>query len=169
MIEIWKDINGYNGIYKVSNLGRVKSLANKYNRKEIILKGFLRSGYVSVNLYKDRVVKNAFVHQLVAESFIDKNYKNKGLVCDHINNNRLDNHLSNLQIITIRENSSKNTRNSNNKTSKYPGVHYNKLAKKYRADIVINKRKVYLGYFDNEYNAHLAYQKKLSEIKNLQQ
>ena len=79
-IEIWKDIKGYEGYYKVSNLGNVKSLSrmvirsNGYPLKvnERILKvNTNRFGYNKVKLNKDGKTKNCFVHRLVATSFID--------------------------------------------------------------------------------------------------
>lgn len=71
MEEIWKDIKDYEGLYQVSNLGRVKSLSNIKSKREKLLKLTLRTnGYYMVILYKNtkRAAKN--VHRLVAETFI---------------------------------------------------------------------------------------------------
>jgi hypothetical protein len=112
MEEIWKDIDGYIGLYQVSNLGRIKSLARivnhsrsngTYIRTEKILKaGDNNNGYPSVSLHKDGKRKLYLVHRLVAIAFI-ANPENK---CDvnHINGIKSDNNLSNLEWNTRREN-----------------------------------------------------------------
>jgi hypothetical protein len=156
--EIWKDIPNYEGLYQVSNLGRVKSVKENNNRlKKPNSSG---RGYFSVILYKNNKHKTFLVHRLVAFAFL--NYKHTpGFVVDHINNNPLDNRLENLQVITIRENSSKDRKNC---SSKYTGVCFDKRDKLYNSSIRINGKKMHLGCFKNEYDAHLAYQKKLKEI-----
>lgn len=108
-IETWKDINGYEGLYKVSNYGRVKSLGNKPrypNRKDIILKQGKNSNYYwVVILYKDGLTRTKKVHRLVAEAFID-NPLNK-LVIDHyypVTKELCNNCLYNLRWVTMKEN-----------------------------------------------------------------
>lgn len=68
MTENWKAIVGYEGLYEVSDFGRVKSL--KYGKKKILIPGKISSGYLIVNLCKDGKVKHMLVHRLVAEAFI---------------------------------------------------------------------------------------------------
>lgn len=102
-MEIWKDIEGYEGKYQVSNLGNVKSL--NYNRtgKEKILKfKENRDNYLQVGLYKDGKEKAYYVHRLVAEVFIDK-VEGKDFV-DHIDGNRQNNVYTNLRYCTHKEN-----------------------------------------------------------------
>lgn len=73
--EIWKDIEGYENLYKISNLGRVKSL--NYNRtgKEKILKSRKDvGGYFRIGLFKERKQKCYKVHRLVAQAFLDNPY-----------------------------------------------------------------------------------------------
>ncbi|MEI2422111.1 NUMOD4 domain-containing protein, partial [Arthrospira platensis SPKY2] len=66
MKEIWKDIEGYEGVYHVSNLGRVKRVATGR-----VLNGMNSgSGYVQVGLYKQGVVSRKLIHRLVAQAFI---------------------------------------------------------------------------------------------------
>lgn len=96
--EIWKDINGYEGLYKVSNLGNIKRFNKSKNRKFNIN----RNGYVLVNLYKNGTSKNLSVHRLVAKSFIP-NPENKPQV-NHIDGNKLNNCISNLEWCTAKEN-----------------------------------------------------------------
>lgn len=167
--EIWKDIIGYEGIYQVSSLGRIKSLARRrfnhnsyYNSKEMILSHCKGStGYYQVGLCKNGKAKSLKVHKLVAMAFLGHIPCGYKLVIDHINDNPLDNRLENLQIITQRENVSKT---QGKYSSKYKGVSFCNKSGKWVAMIFFNKNKKYLGSFINEYEAHLAYQNKLKEI-----
>ena len=169
-MEIWKDIPDYEGIYQVSNLGNVKSLSRTFlrenkmliNWKERPLKPSMSSnGKLTVNLYKDKKGKLFQVHQLVAMAFL--NHKPNGLkwVVDHIDNNPINNKLENLQIITQRENSSKDVRKG---SSDYIGVSWISKRKKYQATIQIKGRSVNLGCYINEIDAHNAYQNKLKTL-----
>lgn len=101
--EIWKPIKNYEGLYEISNLGRVRSL--NYNRtgKEEILKNIeCENGYLIVNLAKFGKYKTFKVHRLVAEAFIP-NPENKPCI-DHINTIREDNRVENLRWVTHEEN-----------------------------------------------------------------
>lgn len=98
--EEWRTIKGYEGHYMVSNLGRVKSLKKN---KEIILKQRLcGAGYYVVNLCIDGKIKTHMVHRLVAISFLN-NVMQKSDV-NHINENKLDNRVVNLEWLTHEEN-----------------------------------------------------------------
>ena len=111
-IEIWKDVVGYEGIYQVSNLGRVKSLEKKFwsnkNNSFSINKEFIRKlsstrkGYLRVGLMKDLKQKPFLVHRLVAIAFIP-NLENKPEV-NHINGIKNDNRVENLEWVTTKEN-----------------------------------------------------------------
>lgn len=117
--EIWKDIKGYEGLYQVSNLGRIKSLERKsktkgnveYIKKEKVLKERFSHGYVSVILYKNGTKKNFRVHRLVAKAFL-VNPKNLPQI-NHINFNRSDNRIENLEWVTAKENIQHNFKNGN--------------------------------------------------------
>ena len=107
MTEIWKDIPGYEGLYQVSNLGRVKSLSRIVNyggrkRKttEKILKQNISRRYNSVQFQK--CGKTITVHRLVANAFIS-NPENKPQI-NHINGIRADNRAENLEWCTQSEN-----------------------------------------------------------------
>lgn len=167
--EIFKDIPNYEGLYQVSNLGRVKSLQRNVNHfkgglkvvKEKILKEDLsKVGYSCFRLSKNNKVKKFTVHQLMAITFLNHIPCGYDLVVDHINNIKTDNRLENLQIITQRQNSSKDK----NGTSKYTGVYWFKESKKWRCQIRIKGKLKDLGLFTDEYKAHLAYQEELKKI-----
>ena len=170
MKEIWKDIPNYEGLYQVSNLGRVKSLDRvvkyKDGRERFIL-GVIMSpvlsdnGYLLIRPSKKGVKKLFKVHQLVAMAFLNHKPDGHKLVVDHIDNDKLNNRLDNLQIITQRENTSKD---KYGKTSKYTGVSWHKQRNKWVARIVFNRAKEYLGSFTNEFDAHMAYSNRLKEI-----
>ena len=115
-MEEWKAIKGYEGLYEVSNLGRVKSLERKVKHpivrektiKEKILKYNIdNNGYLYVTLYKDGKSKSFKVHRLVAIAFIP-NPNNKPDI-DHINTNKKDNRIENLRWVTKEENMSNQT------------------------------------------------------------
>lgn len=109
-LEIWRDINGYEGYYMVSNLGRVKSLDRSVDTKGgvtrmsfgKILKPRKLFGYLKVHLSANGVSKHKFVHRLIAESFIEL-VKGKEFV-NHKNGVRDDNNISNLEWCTCSEN-----------------------------------------------------------------
>ena len=171
MKEIWKDIPDYEGMYQVSNLGRVKSLSRYtgngntgFISKEIILKQRLStSGYLYVALCKSCVGKKIMVHQLVAMAFLKHKPNGLEIVVDHINTIKTDNCLKNLQLITHRENISKD-KDEKKYSSKYIGVNWDKCIKKWRVRIQINGKRECLGYFKDEDKAGEVYSLKLKEI-----
>ena len=117
-MEVWKDIPGYEGLYQVSNLGRVKSLPRlRYNgntwylTKEIVRKPCIgEQGYERVTLSKDKVKKTHLVHRLVAIAFIP-NPENKPEV-NHIREfEKRNNCVDNLEWATSEENNNWGTHN----------------------------------------------------------
>lgn len=163
-MEIWKDIKDYEGKYLVSNYGNVKRINRNGNLPDVILNVSLynKSKYYTIKLYKNGIQKTKYIHHLVFDTFVGTE-RNRRLNIDHINNNPIDNRLENLQLITIRQNSSKDQK-KHNRTSKYIGVGWHSRDKKWTSRIVVDKRLMHLGYFDLEHDAHLAYQKALKEI-----
>lgn len=102
-MEIFKDIEGYEGLYQVSNLGRVKSLNYWRTKKERILKPrYNCSGYLHVTLCIDHIQKNHRIHRLVCNAFLT-NPDNKETI-NHINGIKSDNRLDNLEWATLSEN-----------------------------------------------------------------
>ena len=115
VMEIWKDIKGYESLYQVSNLGRVKRLKKQYTLyngltkrnnirtlEEKILKGTINKGYRRVVFTKNYEEKSFFVHRLVVENFIRPLQDNETI--DHIDCDKLNNRLENLDIVSIEEN-----------------------------------------------------------------
>lgn len=101
--EIWKPVVGYEGLYEVSNIGRVRTVGNNKTKKTKIRKQVVTNlGYKQVQLYKDGKQKLLYVHRIVAEAFI-LNADNKFCI-DHINTDRGDNRVENLRWCTQKEN-----------------------------------------------------------------
>ena len=104
----WKDVKGFEGLYVVSDCGKVKSLGNGNStnpnfRKERILKTtYSANGYEKVKLNKEGKRKHAHVHRLVAIAFLD-NPKNNPEV-NHKDGDKLNNNYSNLEWVTASEN-----------------------------------------------------------------
>lgn len=113
MEEVWKDVVGYEGLYKVSNLGRVKTLQKQVGRKEpekILTPSEIWTGYLRLGLRKNGKTKNTYVHRIVAQAFIP-NEEHKPII-NHINGDKKDNKATNLEWCTYGENS-----NSSKKTT----------------------------------------------------
>ena len=168
--EIWKDIPNYEGLYQVSNLGRVKSLDRKVkhsvtgllvNRKGKIIKNNKSSSYYRCVLSACNNRKTYLVHQLVAMAFLGHKIDGHKIVVDHIDNDKTNNNVKNLQLISSRLNSSKDIKN---KTSKYIGVCWHKRDEVWVSQIIINGKKHFLGAFNSEVEASNMYQSKLKTI-----
>lgn len=116
--ELWKDIKGFEGLYQVSNLGRIKSL-ERFRKgkndslvtvKEKILKPQItRNGYYLIGLFKNSIGKWYSVHRLVWLAFNGPIPEN--MQVNHINEIKTDNRLLNLNLMTAKENMNWGTRN----------------------------------------------------------
>lgn len=162
-IEVWKDIPKYEGLYQVSNLGNVRTLNYKRSRqpKNIKLQKN-KDGRLQLRLCKDGVrAVNTRVSQLEAMAFLNHIPCGHDIVVDHIDNDNTNNKLYNLQLITNRQNCSKDRKKG---TSKYTGVCWNKRSKRWIANIYINGEFNYLGGFKTELEAADAYQNKLETL-----
>jgi len=110
MIEVWKDIPNYEGLYQASNKGRIKSLSYRYHtgRRWFTKKGKIltfnnpsSNGYYMVCLSKNSVREYGTVHRFIGLAFLDLS---EGKVVNHIDGNKLNNHLTNLEACTNSEN-----------------------------------------------------------------
>lgn len=166
--EIWKDIPDFEGFYQASSLGRIRSIDRMVNvvtngenlkkpHKGKVLTPLLnQGGYYHVRLSKLGKIRIFLIHRLVLLTFTE----DSELMIDHKNGIRTDNRLSNLEYVSHRENVSRG-KMLKKWSSKYTGVSFRKQLKKWQAYISINKRKIHLGFFVSEYDAHLAYQSAL--------
>lgn len=106
--EIWKDVIGYEGLYQVSNLGNVKRIGSFRGVNKKYLNNYNLNpldngkGYLRVKLTKNNISKRYMLHRIIAEAFI-KNVDNKPFI-NHINSNRKDNRIENLEWCTQSEN-----------------------------------------------------------------
>lgn len=166
MMEEYRAVKGFEGFYEVSNLGNVKSLARKSSNgkqlKEKMLKPGINSrGYLTLVLHKDGNKKCHQVHQLVAMAFLNHTPNGYKTVIDHIDNYPLNNRVENLQLISHRENC---TKDKIGYSSKYVGVTWYKPTSKWRAQIKIDGKNKHIGLFSDELEASNAYQSRLKEI-----
>lgn len=146
MSEIWKDIIGYEGMYQISNLGRVKSLSRVIQKKsgstgiskEKIMASADNQGYRIIYLHKDAQKEKFTIHRLVATAFIC-NTENKTDI-NHINGIKSDNSIYNLEWVTKSENTlhayrtglKKSLKGSDNPMSKLTEVNVIDIKFKYR-------------------------------------
>ena len=158
MIEIYKDITGYEGLYQVSNLGNVKSIARATTKGGLLSQESTKSKeavYKRVSLSKNGVITRFLVHRLVAEAFIP-NYDNKPQV-NHIDNNTTNNSVTNLEWTTGSENmkhSEKQGRQDLVKIAAAKGrkeASYKKVIDKYTPLLNTNLNgRILLSFFKNE-------------------
>ena len=123
-IEYWRPISGYIDLYDVSNFGRVRSL--KYGKIRILKLFKPKDGYLQVQLWKNHNYKNYKVHRLVYEAF--NGPIPEGMQVNHINEDKTDNQLENLNLMTPKENCKWGTRNRR-QTEKVKGVFNTKLSR----------------------------------------
>jgi hypothetical protein len=138
--EIWRPIKGYEGLYEVSNLGRVRSLPNKTHKEVKYLKDHIdRFGYCKVVLFKDNKISNFQVHRLVAEAFIP-NPNNLSCV-NHKDECKNNNVWTNLEYCTVAYNNTYNGR------AKKSGEKHSKPVKQLTKDGIL------VTIWKNEYEA----------------
>jgi len=168
-MEIYKDIIGYEGYYQVSNLGNVRSLDRQVNHFKgglSLRKGFLLKQemtffcYFRVSLSKNKTKKRLSIHRLVAETFIP-NQHNKSEV-NHIDGNKTNNRLENLEWVTSRENIHHYHLSNGVKNV---GISYAKRMNRFQVKIYENKKRIYLGSYKTEQDALNKY----NEYKQLKQ
>ena len=112
MIEVWKEINGFYGLYAVSNMGRIKSFdrilsLNGYIKRlkgKILKQQIFRNGYCAVHLSKNNIKKMYSVHRLVAQEFIPTPQTSEKLEVNHKDGDKTNNNIDNLEWITHKKN-----------------------------------------------------------------
>ena len=146
MIE--KNITGFSK-YKVNSNGEITNI--KTGR---VLKQCLgTTGYLQVYIYNDfGLGKTKKVHKIVANTFLEEIAPTQEYVVDHIDGNKLNNNLYNLQIVTNRENTT-----PKNKKYKTGVSYYNGRSKPYRATYKIKNKSFHIGYYKTEDEAHNSY------------
>jgi hypothetical protein len=170
--EVWKDIQGYEGFYQISNKGRVKRLERltefwyrDYKKTkflpEIIKEQCLNGqGYPIVSLTNGDASKVARVHRLIAIHFIPnlENPENRKQV-NHKDKNRQNNSIENLEWVSPLENICHSRKERKKNTSKYIGVHWDKKRQKWRSDIRFLGKYLTIGSYDTEKEAYEARRK----------
>jgi hypothetical protein len=173
--EIWKPIPDYEGIYEISSWGRVKGMKRLvgYRRKgflklisEKILTNHISRGYEFVNLYKENKRDPRRINILVAMVFLEDYDNNK--VINHKDQKKLNNYYKNLECVYNRENVTFSV-NKNTTSSNYVGAYVSyktvngKSYKQIHSEIGILGKKIWLGSFKTEEEAHQAYLDALKE------
>lgn len=125
MEEIWKDIPDYEGFYKISNTGKIRSVDHKRKCFDsfYVMKGrelipsFGSSGYLQVGLSKLGKTKIFMIHRLVAKVFVENNDSKNNIAVNHIDGNKTNNYASNLEWVTYSENQKHAYKNGLNRWS----------------------------------------------------
>lgn len=131
--EKWKAIEGYDGLYEVSDLGRVRS---RYSGEWKVLKGGKNNkGYLNVILSKDGNIKYFLIHRLVAQAFIKNDDESKTQI-NHRNEIKSDNRVSNLEYCTASYN---NAYNGLRKRQYHPQPKRDKIRPLYNPELSIKE------------------------------
>lgn len=107
MEEKWKDIEGYEGLYQISSMGRVKSLKRNNTKGKVLKMPLDKDGYCQVTLSKNNIRKTMRVHKLVALAFVDGKTAEKNMV-NHKNEIKDDNRVENLEWCDAKYNTNYN-------------------------------------------------------------
>lgn len=153
--EIWKNIDGYEDSYMISNYGRVKSLerivickdhsAKKY--KEKIMKERYHNGYAIINLWKNGQMKRYYIHRLVAAHFVE-NPKEYNIV-NHIDGNKTNNYYENLEWCTAKHNI-QHAIDNNLLTINIDGILQKNIENRKKVVAIKNNRIVYKANYSKE-------------------
>jgi hypothetical protein len=157
---IWAEIPGYEK-YEVSTCGRVRSLNFQRSGKVKEMRARINGKYFAIKISKNGKAKIFYIHQLVAMAFLGHVPNGNSLEVDHIDNNKFNNRLENLQILTTRANI---TKSAAQKRDLPTGVTYDKARNMFRARIAINGKQKFLGRYKTAEEASEVYQKALKEI-----
>lgn len=168
MIEIWKPIDEFNGVFEVSNFGSVRRL--KSSRFHILTATKNHRGYLRVCMsFKNKTYARS-VHRLVAEAFISKE---KGMsIVNHIDGNKINNNYSNLEWTTQQKNHLHALSLESTQRCKYPRGAYQRIyrrkdgtiTKVWYAQIVFKNKKKKLGTFNSKREAQLAFKNSFENL-----
>lgn len=144
----WRWINGYEGLFVITNDLKVISLPRKGTLGgEIKPQLNIENGYYRVSLTKNNHRKKIMLHRLIAEHFITN--PNNYPKVDHINGIKTDNRIENLRWCSQAENTRfDNHKLRKNNTTGYRGISFDKRCNKYQLELNINGKQKYLGKFD---------------------
>lgn len=107
MQEVWKEIEGFESRFKISNFGNIISINGRFKGEKLLTPGIGKEGYYMTSLRKPGTVRHVRVHTLVAETFIpipDFLIDNPQRCVNHKDGNKLNNHISNLEWVTLADN-----------------------------------------------------------------
>ena len=169
-MENWKDVVGFEGLYEVSDFGNVRYVERSYYsgrnysvkkhiKPDLLKKRINKYGYYDVTLRKGKKRRPHEVHRLVSRAFIRES--NKGEVVNHLDLNKLNNNISNLEITTVRGNVNHYYKSTDMKC-KSRGVRRQGIG--FVSQITINKTRHYLGYFHSESIASTYYEQALDSF-----
>jgi len=157
--ECWKSIKNYEGLYDVSNFGNVRSVKRAGTKGGVLTPALSSSKYLCVVLSKNNNPKTVNIHTLVWDHFGNKNRNSRAECVDHIDNNKLNNCIKNLQILSQRDNLSKYY----SKIGKLNGATFFKG--KWQSSISVSGMKIHLGVYSTQQEAHETY--KRYKLENL--
>jgi len=172
LIEIWKPIKNYEGLYEISNYGRVKSLAKSWiagfntirTKPTTVLREMINNhGYKQVILSGNGKRKTIKISLLIWDHFGDKPRNGRKLQVDHIDNIKTHDWIWNLQLLSQVDNLIKYHK-AQTYTSKYIGVIFRDDMQKWIAEIQLEKKKYHLGSFDTEILAYKEHKRALIEF-----
>jgi len=164
----------YNGLAtnieatKCGKIRRIQSDWMKRKRKYLSELDFSKiklniDGYKKITIQTEIGSKTLLVHQIIAVIFLNHRINGNTFVIDHINSIKTDNRLENLRIVTNRENVSKERLI---KSGSFTGVHFVKKTNRFKSQINIKGKSIYLGCYNNAELASQAYQNALKNLKN---
>jgi len=162
LVEGWKSVKGYENYYEISTKGNIRSLDRVVYHpvsKKLTLKGKMlkktlsTNGYYTVSLTKLGKSKVIYIHQLVAVAFLAHEINGMTLVVNHIDYIKTNNNVSNLEIVTQRDNCILKRKKGSSMYTGVARINENKWVSRIR--IKVNQK--YLGSFTNEIKAAEAY------------
>lgn len=166
MTEVWENIKGYEGLYQVSNIGRVKALrkivhynnAQRTQEERIMRPEVIKKGYLRVLLCFKGTQKHQQVHRLVYSAF--KGDIPEGILINHKDLDKKNNCIDNLELMTNRQNAHHYRRS----VGRSLPLGVSKVRNKYKAVIQINKKAIRLGVYDTPEQAGAVFQKAIIDF-----